>query len=109
MEASIEEGLAWQIKANRKARGLTQDDLARLLDTKQSAISRLEDPEYGNHNIETLLKLANAFDCALAVRFISYAQLSLESSDLSEPALVASSFSDDETTLIGVQNERIGG
>lgn len=107
MEASIEEGLAWQIKANRKARGLTQDDLAALLDTRQSAISRLEDPEYGSHNIETLLKLANAFDCALSVRFISYARLALESSDLSESALVAESFRSNEEKLIGVQNERI--
>lgn len=101
MEASVEQGIAWQIRANRKARGLTQLDLAQALDTNQSAISRLEDPEYGGHSLDTLIKLANSFECALSVRFISYAQLAADSIDLSEKRLVAKKFNEDVTTYIG--------
>ena len=42
--ASIEQGIAWQIKTNRTARGLSQADLAGALGAEQSAVSRLEDP-----------------------------------------------------------------
>lgn len=92
MEASVEEGIAWQIRAIRKDRKLTQSQLAEIIGTTQSGVSRLEDPEYGKHSIETLLALANAFDCALSIRFISYAELAINSADLSQAALTAESF-----------------
>jgi transcriptional regulator with XRE-family HTH domain len=95
LEASIEQGVAWQLRAIRKARNLSQDFLAKLLNTKQSAVSRLEDPDYGGHSIETLIKLAHAFGCALSVKFIPYSQLALDSVDLSEKALVVKSFDDE--------------
>ena len=47
MVASVEEGLAGQIRAMRKDRRLTQSQLAEKLNTTQSGVSRLEDPEYG--------------------------------------------------------------
>src|SRR5690554_2415184 len=68
-EAAIEQGIAWQIRANREARNLSQTELAKKIGTRQSAVSRLEDPEHGGHTIPTLLKLAHAFDCALSVKF----------------------------------------
>ena len=54
-----------------------------------------EDPDYGGHSIETLIKLAHAFGCALSVKFIPYSQLALDSVDLSEKALVVKSFDDE--------------
>jgi transcriptional regulator with XRE-family HTH domain len=84
MDASIDQGVAWQIKINRKLRGMTQKALAAHLGTKQSAISRLEDPEYGAHSIDTLKQIARGFDCALSVRFISYTELAEQSDHLSE-------------------------
>jgi len=92
-EAAIEQGIAWQIRANREARGLSQTELAEKIDTRQSAISRLEDPEHGSHTIPTLLKLAHAFDCALSVRFIPYSQLAWESTHLSPADLYAMPYS----------------
>jgi len=92
MEASVEEGIAWQIRAIREDRQLTQKQLAEMIDTTQSAISRLEDPEYGKYSIDTLISLANAFDCALSIRFISYADLATNNEDLSLSALTAESF-----------------
>lgn len=107
MQASIEEGVAWQIKANRKSRGMTQDDLAILLESKQSVVSRLEDPEYGAHSLDTLIKLANAFDCALSVRFVSYAKLASESEDLSEASLAVTTFEADFAAYFGTGESNV--
>lgn len=84
MEAAIEQGVAWQIRINRQKRGLSQKALASAIGTQQSAVSRLEDPEYGGHSIDTLMQIAKAFDCALAVKFISYSQLATEAERLTE-------------------------
>lgn len=84
MEAAVEQGIAWQIKINRKLRGMSQKELASAIGTRQSAISRLEDPEYGAHSLETLIDVAKAFDCALLVKFVSYSDLAYESEHLSE-------------------------
>lgn len=99
MEASVEEGIAWQIKANRRGRKISQKELAVRIGSKQAAISRLEDPTYGKYSLETLIKVAHAFDCALSVRFISYAKLAIESADLSPTALYAEGFSSDRMIL----------
>lgn len=109
MEAAVEQYVAWQIKANRVSRGLSQDDLAKLIGSGQSAISRLEDPEYGRHSIDTLTKLANAFDCALSVKFISYSQLALDSQDLSNESLLVPTFVQEANLINGTQNEKISG
>lgn len=84
MEAAIDQGIAWQIRINRKLRNISQTALAEAIGTQQSAISRLEDPEYGSHNLETLKQVAKAFDCALLVKFVSYGDLANESQNLSE-------------------------
>jgi transcriptional regulator with XRE-family HTH domain len=105
LEASIEQGVAWQIRANRKVRGLTQAELAKCLDTNQSAVSRLEDPAYGSHSLETLVKVAHVFDCALSVKFIPYSQFAEESVDLREENMIALSFND-EIRKLGERNAR---
>lgn len=84
MEAAVEQGIAWQIKINRELRGLTQDELAKAIGTGQSAISRIEDPTYGAQSLEVLVKIANAFDCALSVKFVSFSQLAFDSERLGE-------------------------
>jgi len=98
--ASIEQGVAWQIKTNRKNRGLSQEQLAEMIGTQQSAISRLEDPEYGSHSIETLIQIANAFDCALSVKFIPFSLLAIESADLGQKALFAESYANETTPIL---------
>jgi transcriptional regulator with XRE-family HTH domain len=59
--------LAEQVAAQRKARGLSQKELAELCGTTQSAIARLES---GGRppRIDTLLRIAEALDCELEVR-----------------------------------------
>lgn len=95
LEGAVEQTIAWQVRVNREARNLSQRELAKKVGTQQSAISRLEDPTNGNLNIKTLLKVANAFECALSVRLISYAQLAEDSKDLSSSALTVSSYDQD--------------
>jgi transcriptional regulator with XRE-family HTH domain len=97
MDAAVEQGVAWQIKINREYRNLTQKQLAKNIGSKQPAISRAEDPSYGRHNLETLTKIAHAFDCALQVKFIPYSYLAKESSDLSPAALYAKSYTEETT------------
>jgi hypothetical protein len=63
-----------------------------MLGTSQSAISRLEDPEYGGYSLPMLLKVAHAFDCALLVKLIPFSTLARESVSLSPDELFAPSY-----------------
>lgn len=58
--------IAERVAEQRRARGLSQAELAELCGTTQSAIARLE---AGGRppRIDTLLRLANALDCDLVV------------------------------------------
>lgn len=59
--------IAERVAEQRKARGLSQKELAELCATTQSAIARLES---GGRppRIDTLLRVANALDCELDVQ-----------------------------------------
>lgn len=58
--------IADQVAAQRQARGLSQQELAHICGTTQSAIARLE--KGGRPpRIDTLLKIAEALDCDLSV------------------------------------------
>jgi transcriptional regulator with XRE-family HTH domain len=61
-----------QLKSLRKMRGLNQEDLALMIGTKQSGISRLERSSHGHWNLETLVKIAEALDARLAVTIEPY-------------------------------------
>jgi ribosome-binding protein aMBF1 (putative translation factor) len=58
--------IADRVAERRKELGLSQAELAQLVDTTQSAIARLES---GGRppRIDTLLRIANALDCELVV------------------------------------------
>jgi transcriptional regulator with XRE-family HTH domain len=60
--------IAEQVVAQRRARDLSQQELADLCGTTQSAIARFE---RGGRppKIDTLLRMANALDCELVVEF----------------------------------------
>ncbi|MDD5552794.1 MAG: helix-turn-helix transcriptional regulator [Candidatus Omnitrophica bacterium] len=74
LEAFKKEGvyaeLAIQIARLRESRGYTQKDLARILNTTQQTVSRLEDPGNNGLSIGTLLKLAHAFRKNLRIQFV---------------------------------------
>ncbi|MDE1555364.1 helix-turn-helix transcriptional regulator [Comamonas aquatica] len=71
VEAEITTALAHQIRTMRMDRNLSQAELAKQMKTTQAAISRLEDPSYGQLTLQTLFKLSHAFDTGLRVEFVS--------------------------------------
>jgi ribosome-binding protein aMBF1 (putative translation factor) len=56
------------IRAREEA-GITQEELAKRIGTKQPALSRLEKGGFKKANIETLRKIAHALDRRLVVKF----------------------------------------
>src|ERR1035441_9141022 len=74
-DESLNISIATQIKVLREQRELRQKDLAILAAMKQSMISRYENVNYSSWSINTLKKLAEAFDVVLDVRFIGFKDL----------------------------------
>jgi len=95
VKAQIQTGIAYQIGALREKRGWTQGELGRRAGMAQGRISRLEDPSYGKVNVETLRRLAEAFDVGLVLRFSSFGEMVDWSENLSTEALAPPSFEQD--------------
>ena len=51
--------------------GLTQKQLAELIDTKQPVISQLEDADYEGHSLSMLKRIATALHCRLEIRIVA--------------------------------------
>jgi transcriptional regulator with XRE-family HTH domain len=85
VEAQIETLVPFQIRAMRKRKGWTQKDLAAESGMKQARISLLENPNYeGAVNVKTLLKIAQAFDVGLIVRFAPFSEVAQWSNTLTK-------------------------
>lgn len=55
----------------RKRAGLSQKELADLVGTTASVISRLEDADYSGHSLTMLRRIAEALDRTLEIRFVA--------------------------------------
>ena len=62
--------LAEEVHALREPHGLSQRALAKLIDSSQSAIGRLEDATYCGHSIPVLRRIAAALGEQVVVRFM---------------------------------------
>lgn len=62
--------IAQQIYDLRTKAGLTQKQLANLVGTTQSVISRLEDADYNGYSLPTLVKIATALHRKIEVSFV---------------------------------------
>lgn len=95
-DSRLNTSIAAQIRANREARGLSQEEFGALVPggkpggMKQSRISAMENVDYERWSISSLRRLAAAFDLVLSVRFESFGKsmLQLESfeQDLVQPS-----------------------
>jgi transcriptional regulator with XRE-family HTH domain len=81
-----------QLRILRDQHDLTQAELARRARTTQTVISRIEDPDYGNLSLNSLLKIAAGLDVALLVKFVPFSRLLEEFKDVSPEAVAAESF-----------------
>lgn len=99
--AHVRNGVAFQLRAMREARGWDQREVAcRLGNVKlQPVISRYENPDYGRFSVSTLLDLAAAFDVALVVRFAPFREVVGWESNLSMRTLNVPSFPNEDKAL----------
>lgn len=95
VSALITNGIPFQIKVLREQRIWTQKELGELADMAQESISRLEDPNYGKLNLNTLKRLAAAFDVGLMVRFVPFSDLVAWDINLSNESLKVASFTEE--------------
>lgn len=84
-----------QIKALREERQLNQQELAELMGTRQSGISRLERSDYSAWKVETLRKLARAFGVRLRISFEEFGTLPAEVQGFSKSRLCPRNFAND--------------
>lgn len=66
-EERVNAEVAKMIYDLRKEAGLTQRDLAKMIGTTQSVVSRLEDADYNGHSLSMLSRIAKALNRALSV------------------------------------------
>jgi len=69
-EAGVSAEIARQIYALRKQAGLTQRQLADLVGTQHSVISRLEDDDYEGHSLSMLRRIASALGQRIVITFV---------------------------------------
>ena len=70
-EAEANDTVARKIHELRKRAGLTQQQLAKLVGTTTSGISRLEDADYEGHSLAILRRIASALNKRVELRFVS--------------------------------------
>lgn len=70
-EVAINAEIAQIIYDERTAKGLSQKELAKMIGTTQSVISRLEDADYDGHSLTMLQRIAMALDKELQICFKS--------------------------------------
>jgi transcriptional regulator with XRE-family HTH domain len=93
--SQLKRGIPTQIRILRKQRGWTQAELAESSGLTQGALSRAEDPDYGNLTFNNVLKIAEGFDVAFVGKFVPFSELAKWYDNLSEETLQVLSFDED--------------
>jgi len=98
--------IAFQLRAARKKRKLTQPRLEKLSGMKQSAISRLEQASYPHWNFQSLLCLADALDLRVRV-ILEYAEDVIAEHGRLEEGAAAAEFPDNRTNEQAAYSDRL--
>jgi transcriptional regulator with XRE-family HTH domain len=94
--SQINIGIPFQIRAMLRNRpGWTQETIAQRAQMLQPRISGLMTPGKTRPNIETLRRIAEAFDCGLIVRFAPFSELAKWSQEFDPESFSVPSFADD--------------
>jgi transcriptional regulator with XRE-family HTH domain len=94
-EALVNTYVSEQIKRLMDDRGLSQEDLAVLIGTKQSGISRLQKRDYSAWKVETLRKLARAFGVRLCISFEEFGTIPNDVAGFTPENLAPRAFAND--------------
>ena len=94
--ADVGTGLAFQIKLIREKNGWSQQRLANFVGSHQPTIHQWEDPDYGNHTLNSLKSLASAFDLGLMVKFVPFSELVHWNANLTPERLAPPSFDEEQ-------------
>lgn len=95
IESFLNSLISAQIRSIRERENLSQQELAEKIGTTQPAVSRIENPDYSRWSINTLRKLARAFDMALSIKFISFGDSLNDIEGFGEDRLLRPSFHQD--------------
>jgi DNA-binding XRE family transcriptional regulator len=68
--ARVNDDIARKLYDLRAKAGLTQGQLAKMVGTTPSVISRLESADYQGHSLTVLRRIAAALDLSVEVRFV---------------------------------------
>jgi len=107
VEESVKMAVPYQIQAIRNQRDWSQEILGKKAGMLRNAVSRLESVDYGNLSVNTLLRIAHAFDCGLLVKFVPFSRLVGEFEDVSPEGLEVDSYEDDLSALESWANSNI--
>lgn len=69
-EAKLNAHIAQEIYALRSKAGLTQKQLAELVGTTDSVVSRLEDADYAGHSLRMLQRISAALNRRIEIHFV---------------------------------------
>src|SRR5262245_48208948 len=75
VQSQIRTNLPFQLRALRTAKGWLQGFAAERAGMAQPRISELERPNGRMPNLDTLCRIASAYDVALEVRFVPFSEL----------------------------------
>ena len=70
VDARVCSQIAQMVYDARTAAGLTQQELADVVGTGQSAIARLEDADYEGHSLSMLQRVAEALNCHVELSIV---------------------------------------
>lgn len=74
-EASEAWDMVIELARIRQEKGLTQEQLAEMVGTKQQNIARIENPAYEGHSLGLLRKVARALGMVVRVQFLPFEQV----------------------------------
>jgi transcriptional regulator with XRE-family HTH domain len=95
VQSQIKTALPYRIRALRKSRGWTQDEFAQRAGMAQSRVPDLERPTGKLPKLETLCRIASAYDVAVEVRFVPFSELVDDSEGFSPDEFAVPSFTEE--------------
>ncbi len=95
VESFLDTYIAAQIRTLRESMPLSQPELAAVLNTKQSAISRLENVNYSAWSVRTLKRLARSFGVRLKISFEEFSTLPSDLTNFNKERLYKRPFHND--------------